>query len=184
MKTLKTTVCCLLLCIMAISCSSSEDDLQSEPEKTQSFRVKAEWLWATQFPSTEGAELEVYGKVGTQLIKGNFTEDRVLWERDRDNWVGVGNAQTTITSQTIETVLTFTEEEIANDARIGIYAELWDRDPDGNPDDFLGNESQSSRVFVYLQTSNLLTEHNLGLTEFSGINMVVRISVEELSANE
>jgi len=150
MKTLKfkfITKCLMLLFLTINFACTVEDDT---PEvKTASFKVKAAAMLSDNFPSTEGAGIEVYGTISTILVvdpnidpdtplPNDIGDQRILWTRTSSNWELVGSAEYVINSEGSEQTFTLTEEEINNGARILIYAKLWDKDPDGNPDDYLG----------------------------------------------
>tara|TARA_R110002049_G_scaffold55337_3_gene153616 strand:+ start:16826 stop:17407 length:582 start_codon:yes stop_codon:yes gene_type:complete len=182
MKTLKfkSITKCLLLLLLIINFACTVEDDTSEPIKKESFRVKAVAMIASEFPSTEGNELEIYGEIKTRLTIGDKADERTLWTRNIENWVPVGSTEHIINSEGSEVTFTLTEEELNDGARIEYQAIMWDKDPDGNPDDYLGKESSSTRAIIYTELPNNKTRGSLVLKEFNGITLVVRITVEHI----
>ena len=159
-----------------------EDD-RPDPIKKESFKVKAVAMLSTKFPASEGDELEIYGTISTRKIlgdNGNMVingegDEQILWKRNTINWVGVGSAETVINSEGSEHIYTITEEELTDGASIWFYAEMWDKDPDGNPDDYLGE--------TYFQVSAQLLDvdkpNYYQLTLFkNNITLLVRFIIE------
>lgn len=182
MKTLqfKSTTKCLLLVLLILNFACTVEDDAPEPVKTESFRVKAVAMIASEFPSTEGDVLEIFGEIKTRVTVGDQADERTLWTRNTSNWEPVGSTEYVINSEGSEAVFTLTEEEINDGARIEYEAIMWDKDPDGNPDDYLGKESTSSRAIIYTELPNNETRGSLVLREFNGITFVVRITVEHI----
>lgn len=180
---MKTTHFLFTLLIITILSSCSNDDEPTEAIKKESFRVKAVALLATQIPSSEGSALEVYGTIGTKRILTDDTVDeRVLWTRNNTNWEPVGSAETVINSEGSEHVFTLTEEEIRDGALIEVYATMMDKDPDGNPDDFLGETSIVNRagIFTIMADRDMPVPIQLTLEEFDGIKLIVRFTIEHI----
>jgi len=179
MKNIKTYMVNLLILAALFSCSS--DDEMSEV-KNQSIRIKAVALIAPNFPSTEGDVLEVYGTISTKLVVLNEKSDeRILWSRTSSNWEPVGRIETSIASEDTEHVFTVTEEEIKNTS-IEFHAKMWDKDPDGNPNDYLGESIKSFQIddfdTVSLIEEGTLFPVQLMLNDFDGITLLVRCTAE------
>jgi len=180
---MKTTYFFLKLLIITLLCSCSSDDESPEPIKKEFFRVKAVGLFAYQMPPTEGGALEVYGTMSTKkVLSGETVEERILWERNRTNWVSVGSNVTVINSEGSEQVFTLTEDEIRNGAEIEVYANMMDKDPDGNPDDFLGEETEvnAAGIITIRADEDESTDVQLILDEFNGITLLVRFTIEHI----
>jgi len=180
---MKTIHFLFTLLIITLLCSCSSDDESPEPIKKESFRVKAVSMLATQIPSTEGSALEVYGTIGTKRILTDDTVDeRVLWTRNSTNWESVGSAETVINSEGSEQIFTLTEEEIRDGALIEVYTNMMDKDPDGNPDDFLGEAAIFNRagIFTIMADRDMPVPIQLTLNEFDGIKLIVRFTVEHI----
>tara|TARA_R110002049_G_scaffold55337_3_gene153617 strand:+ start:17449 stop:17991 length:543 start_codon:yes stop_codon:yes gene_type:complete len=171
----------LKLFIITVLLSCSSDDEMTEV-KTQSVRIKAVALIAPNFPSTEGDVLEVYGTISTKLVVLNEKGDvRILWSRTSSNWEPVGRIETSIASEDTEHVFTVTEEEIKNTS-IEFHAKMWDKDPDGNPNDYLGESIKSFQIDDF-DTVSLIEEVTLFpvqlmLNDFDGITLLVRFTAE------
>ncbi|NAS31843.1 hypothetical protein GTQ40_12725 [Flavobacteriaceae bacterium R38] len=181
MKTLKFAATVLLLLVLNVSCSS--DDSSPEPEpSTASFKIKAVSITARQFPDTEGDALELYGRISSTVTVDGESEELILWDRNRDFFESIGTEAYLINSEGSEVTLTLTEEELQNNAEFAFYAQMYDRDPDGNIDDYLGNElrSQFARVFTTISDENNPALFDFRLREFSGIDVRVRFSVEHI----
>ncbi len=177
---MKRTHFILKLFIITVLLSCSSDDEMTEV-KTQSVSIKAVALIAPNFPSTEGDVLEVYGFISTKLVVLNEKSDeRILWNRDQANWAPVGSIETSIVSEDTEHVFTITEEEIKNTS-IEFRAKMWDKDPDGNPNDFLGESIKSFQI-DNLNTVSInegtLFPVQLMLNDFEGITLLVRFTAE------
>ena len=180
---MKTMYFLLTLLIITLLGSCSSDNESPEPVKKESFRVKAIGLFAYQIPLTEGGALEVYGTMSTKKVLGDDTvEERILWERNRTNWVSVGSNVTVINSEGSEHVFTLTEDEIKDGAEIEVYANMMDKDPDGNPDDFLGEEAKLTPVGIIIISADQdeSTDIQLILDDFNGITLLVRFSIEHI----
>ena len=151
MKTFKFTTIILLMLITA-ACSNDDNSLESKPE---SFRVKAVSLTARLFPASEGNALELYGRISfTKTVNGN-TEERILWQRNRDYYESIGTVPFLINSEGSEQIFTLTEEELQNDAKLSFYAQMYDQDPTGDTDDYLGNELKSQFANFFANVSDL-----------------------------
>ncbi|MBW1294816.1 hypothetical protein [Aquimarina litoralis] len=179
MKKLKFTTIVLSLFSLTISCSI--DDSTPEPQ-TESFKVKAVSIVARQFPDTEGEALELYGRISTTLAIGDNTVEHILWDRNRDFFESVGAQEFLINSEGSEHTFTLTEDELRDGAEFRFYTQMYDRDPDGNIDDYLGNElrSQFVRVFSTVSNENNPVVFDFRLTEFTGVDVRVRFSVEHI----
>ena len=176
MKTLKSTTIILLLFFLIVGCSS--DDSTS---RTESFKIKAVSITATDFPSTEGDALELYGRISTQLAYDDVTEEHILWQRNRDSFVEAGRRKDVlINSEGSEYTFTLTEEQFQNGS-FSFYTQMFDRDPDGN-DDYLGNELGSAAVkeFMSLPDDDNPNYFSFRLVEFNGVDVRVRFSVEHI----
>ncbi|WP_340201446.1 hypothetical protein [Ascidiimonas sp. W6] len=145
----KKTVLTIILCTLLSFFSCTVEDDVIEPEVKESFKVKAAAMLADNIPSNEVGALEIYGKISAVLVLDPYAkpeiplpsdsgEELVLWTRSSSNFESVGSAETVINSEGSEQTFTVTEEQINNGARILIYTKLWDNDPPGNPDDYLG----------------------------------------------
>ncbi|WP_340201438.1 hypothetical protein [Ascidiimonas sp. W6] len=175
---MKTTIIKFLFTVVlisAISCTSDDGVTQ------ESFRVKAVAILAPEFPSAEGDALELYGRISTVLTIGDETDEHFLWERNRDFYESVGTQEFLINSEGSERIFTVTEDELRSGAEFGFYTIMYDRDPDGN-DDYLGNELRFQRVGIFsiIDDENNPVEFDFQLTEFSGVKVLVRFSVEHI----
>jgi len=179
MKTLKFTIFISVLLAFPTACST--DDGILEPQ-TESFKVKAVSIVSRQFPDTEGEALELYGRISTTIAVGDTTEEHILWERNRDFFESIGTQEFLINSEGSEHTFTITQDEILNGAEFRFYTQMYDRDPDGNIDDYLGNElrSQFVQVFRTVSNENNPVEFEFRLTEFTGVDVRVRFSVEHI----
>ena len=170
----------LFTAVLFISCIT-EDDV---PEtKVRAIRVKAVALLATEFPSSEGNVLEVYGFISTKFVVLNKkNEERILWIRDPLNWEPVGRAETMINSADAEQIFLITDEDIQNEASLEFYAKMWDKDPDGNPDDYLGETVQSFQIGnrTNITFKDKIYPIQIRLRQFDGITLLVRFTVEYL----
>jgi len=175
----KTALSIFLIALVSFFSCTVEDDTP-EPIKTESFKVKAVAMIASEFPSTEGDVLEIFGEIKARVTVGDQADERTLWTRNTSNWEPVGSTEYVINSEGSEVVFTLTEEELNDGARIEYEAIMWDKDPDGNPDDYLGKHSTSSRAIIYTELPNNETRGSLVLKEFNGITLVVRITVEHI----
>jgi len=179
MKTLKFTSFIFLLFLLSIACSSDD----SAPEvRTESFKIKAVAINVLELPDTEGDALELYGRISSTVTVDGESEEHILWDKNRDFFESVGTEGFLINSEGSEFTLTLTEEEMQNNAEFAFYAQMYDRDPDGNPDDYLGNElrSQFARVFREVSDENNPYIFDFRLREFNGIYVRVRFSVEHI----
>ena len=182
-ETMKTIHFFFTLLIITLLCSCSSDDDTLESEKKESFRVKVVAMLATQIPSSEGSALEVYGTISTKkILTDDSVDERILWKRNTTNWEAVGAAETVINSEGSEQIFTLTEDEIRDGALIEVYASLMDKDPDGNPDDFLGETSIFNRagIFTIVADRDNPVPIQLTLNEFDGIKLLVRFTVEHI----
>ena len=180
---MKTTHFLLKLLMITLLCSCSSDNESPLAAEEESFRVKAIGLFAYQMPPTEGGALEVYGTMSTKKILGDDTvEERILWERNRSNWVSVGSSVTDLNSEGSEYVFTLTEDEIRDGAEIEVNVNMMDKDPDGNPDDFLGEESKLNPVGIIIISADQdePMDVQLILDDFNGITLLVRFSIEHI----
>jgi hypothetical protein len=180
---MKTTHYFVQLCMLMILLSCSSTDDSTETQQKESFRVSAVGMLATQFPASEGDELEVYGTIAVRLIYTDDTvEERILWQRNRDRWEAVGPAETSINSEGSAQVLTLSEDEVRDGTLIEVYANIYDRDPDGNPDDFLGQTSIANRAGIYtiVPDRDQPVPVQLTLNEFEGITLLVRFTIEHI----
>jgi hypothetical protein len=177
---MKTKVSIRFLAIMALLGSCSSDDASVAPSGL-GVRVKAVAMLATQFPASEGEELEIYGTISTKLVvPGGKEEERMLWARDRNRWIPVASSETVINEEGSAHTFIFSEADINNEASLEFYARMWDRDPDGNPDDFLGEALQSFQVVMPEDPDdyNTLFPVQLSLRDSEGITLLVRFTVE------
>jgi len=179
MKTLKFVTVILVLFSLAVACSS--DDSVPEPQ-TESFRLKAVSIRAQQFPDTEGDALELYGRISTTVPVDDTTKEHILWEKNRNFFEPVGTEAFLINSEGSEIVVTLREEELQNGAEFMFYAQMYDRDPDGNNDDYLGNElrPQIAQVFTTLSDDANPAQFTFRLREFTGVDVRVTFSVEHI----
>jgi len=179
---MKTAHSLFSLIIISLLCSCSSDDTM-ESEKKESFKVKAVAMLATQMPSTEGGTLEAYGTISTKVIYTNDSVDeRILWSRNATNWEAVGSKEAVINSEGSEQIFTLTEDEIRDGTLIEVYASMMDKDPDGNPDDFLVETSIVNRagIFTIVADRDNPVPIQLTLNEFDGIKLLVRFTVEHI----
>jgi len=171
----------LFILLLLFSCST--DDKMPEV-KTQSIRIKAVALIAPDFPTTEGDVIEVYGAIAARVIvEGDRIEERILWQRDSESYERVGSIETSIASQDTEHVFTITNEEIENTTvRIEFDAKMWDKDPEGNPDDYLGWVIEPVLLeeinTVSINEEGTLFPVQLRLNFFDGITLLVRCTIE------
>tara|TARA_R110002049_G_scaffold55337_3_gene153619 strand:+ start:18659 stop:19207 length:549 start_codon:yes stop_codon:yes gene_type:complete len=180
---MKTTHFLLKLLIIALLSSCSSDDEAPEAEKTESFRIKAITIRADEMTSTEGDVLEIYGTLWANLKYSDRIDERILLNRTRSNWVPVGLTETSITFEDTEHIFTLTEEEIRSGARLRLLAKLWDKDPDGNPDDYLGNGSVyilAGPITVVTDENNPFRSRSIRLTYEDGIIVIVDFTIEHI----
>lgn len=179
MKTLKFTFFIFLLFLLIIACSSDD----SVPQvRTESFTIKADSISVQEFPETEGDALELYGRMSSTITVDGESEEFILWERNRDFFDSVGTEAFLINSEGSEYTVTLTEEEMQNGAKFGFYSQLYDKDPDGNDDDYLGNKSGFFLAQQFIDFTDARNPFPIGyqLTEFDGINIFVWFSVERI----
>lgn len=177
---MKTTHFSLILLTVALLCSCSSDDVVQETIKEESIRIKAIELYAKNFPDTEGDALEIYGTITAKLILSDSSNEQILWQRSRDNYQSLGYMN--ISSEEFEHVFTLTEEEITNGALIEVKANMWDKDPDGNPDDFLGENTESFEASwaTLLANDNNPTGKVIALDSFEGVEFLVYFTIEHI----
>ncbi len=179
MKTLKFTSFIFLLFLLIIACSSDD----SVPEvRSESFIIKADSITVREFPDTEGDALELYGRISSTISVDGKSEESILWERNRDFFDSVGTEAFLINSEGSEYTVTLTEEEVQNGAKFGFYVQMYDRDPDGNDDDYLGNKSGFVSAQQFIEFTDVRNPFPIGygLSEFDGIYMLVWFSVERI----
>lgn len=176
MKTSKFAIVILVMLII-VACSNNDISLESKPE---SFKIKADSITVREFPASEGNALELYGRISSTITVDDKSEEFILWERNRDFFDSVGTEAFLINSEGSEYRITLTEEEVQNDAKLGFYVQLYDKDPDGNNDDFLGNKSGFISVQQFIEFTETRNPWPIGygLTEFDGIYILVWFSVE------
>jgi hypothetical protein len=180
---MKTTHFLFKLLIITLLCSCSSDDEALEAEKTESFRIKAITILADEITSTEGDVLEVYGTLTAILKYSDRSDERFLLNRTRANWVPVGLTETSIAFEDAEHVFTLTEEEIRSGAYLMLTAKLWDKDPDGNPDDYLGNghlDFLAGPITVVTDENNPFRTRSIRLTYEDGIIVKVNFTIEHI----
>ena len=87
-----------------------------------------------------------------------------------------------INTEGSEYTVTLTEEEIQNGAKFGFYVQMYDRDPDGNNDDYLGNKSGFISAQQFIDFTDVINPFPIGygLNEFDGIYTLVWFSVERI----
>jgi len=168
------------LLMITLLCSCSSDDEVVEPVKKESIRIKAIELYAKKIPDTEGDALEVYGTITAKLILNDSSNEQILWQKSREYYQSLGYAN--ISSEEFEHVFTLTEEEIKNGALIEVKANMWDKDPDGNPDDFLGEniERFEASWATLLANDNNPTGKVITLDRFEGIEFLVFFTIEHI----
>ncbi|WP_340201436.1 hypothetical protein [Ascidiimonas sp. W6] len=178
---MKTTHFLLKILMISLLCSCSSDDQAAEAEKTESIRIKIVGLEAYRFPASEGDVLEVYGTISTKLELGGGSDEQILWERSRENYEQIG-PYTGINSEESEHVFTIAKEKINSDAMIEVNANLWDKDPDGNPDDFLGEKTlrfEAGWPTSFTDDDNP-TRRVILLDRFDGIIFWVYVTIEHI----
>lgn len=144
----------LLATATMMSCSKDDDDEPNTPAPQDvSFRIQLEKIVALSIASAEGDYLEVYGTVNSKLKRGNITEENMIWSLGENEWIAVGTSDVPL-SQTF----TYAVPEANVEASVlEIIVSFTDKDPDGNPDEFLGTRSLS----IPLPNITAATEYNM-----------------------
>ena len=178
MKTSKLAIVILVMLII-VACSNNDISLESKPE---SFKIKADSIKVREFPASEGNALELYGRISSTITVDGESEEFILWERNRNFFDSVGMEAFLINSESSEYTVTLTEEEMQNGVKFGFYVQLYDKDPDGNDDDYLGNKSGFISVQQFIEFTDTRNPFPIGygLTEFDGISILVWFSVEHI----
>ena len=152
----------LLLSVLVLSaCVKVEDDEEPTPQDEDvMFQVDLVKMTALEIKEGEGDQLEIYGTVTADLVRGNLTESNTLWSLPKASPLPVGLSDVPIiASQTF----TVASSNIAA-SNIEVRADLFDSDGEGtnDPED-LGNEmistplssvNSSSTFQITLNSSN------------------------------
>ena len=182
MRIIWFTTIILVLPLLIIGCSS--DDGISDSDKKESFKIKVVGIEATQMPSSEGGILEVYGTIRAKVIfpDNGERDEHILWSRDANNWIPIGLAETVIDSEDSEYVISLTEDEILEGALIEIYVYMEDKDPEGNPDDFIGSSTvlNSASAFTMVSDTDNPVLMQFNLIANTQMRLLVRFTIEHL----
>jgi hypothetical protein len=164
----------LLATATMMSCSKDDDDDKPNIPAPQdvSFRIQLEKIVALSIASAEGDHLEVYGTVNSKLKRGNITEENMIWSLGENEWIAVGTSDVPL-SQTFTYAV---PEANVETSVLEIIVSFTDKDPDGNPDEFLGTRSLS----IPLPNITATTEYNMVFDDVSDhvVRLTYRITKE------
>jgi hypothetical protein len=151
-----------------ISCSKEDDDDEPNTPAPQefSYRIQLSKIVALNVSSAEGDELEVYGTVNSKLVRGNITEENMIWSLSENEAIGVGTSDVPLS----ETFTYVVPEANVEASVLEIIVSFTDRDPDGNPNEFLGTRSLS----IPLPDITATAEYNMVFDDIS--DHVVRLT--------
>lgn len=129
----------LLTTAIFTSCSKDEDEGPSDPgPQNVSFRIELQKISASGITESDES-LEVYGTINSKLRRDNITEENMIFSRSETNWINVGTSDVPLTESFTYVVAVANVEA----SELEIIGSLTDRDPDGNPHEFLGTRSLS-----------------------------------------
>lgn len=161
----------LLTITVFVSCSTEEDPRPQDEEVM--FQVDLLKIAAINIKEAEGDALEIYGDIGSQLVKGNVTETNPLWSEVKEGAISVGYNDVPLVSSVTYTLLS---SEVDQSEMI-INAYLWDSDGTGtNAPEVVGNESISTPL-ANIRTS---AEYQIVLNDDVGQSIRLTYSITRL----
>ena len=170
----RKSVVFLLASLFLISCSKEDDDPTPPAESQEiSFEVRLVKMVSLDIKESEGPHLEVYGTINANLVRGNVTEENVLWSTGASEYISVG-----LSDFPMSAAVTFTvsPENISN-SMMEMTSALMEHDfSESNPDDNLSPETISAPLSAVSSTSTFQVVHD----DSSGQHVQVTYSITRL----
>ena len=164
---------CILLSSPFIftSCKIGENVTPKDEEIT--FRVDLVKIAALEIKDAEGENLEIYGVIGSKLIRGNITEENTLLSLKDTEPLPVGMSDEPLVSSVTYKVASSN----IDDSNLEVSAHLFDFDGGGSnaPED-LGNEKISTPLGSVLSSTN----YQITLNKSSGQIVQLTYSITRL----
>jgi len=156
----------LLTLVSFTSCNDDDEEEDAPTPKDVRYTVALEKIVALNISDAEGEYLEVYGTINSKLKRANITEENMIVSLPEAELIAVGTSDTPLTASVVYDVAPANIQA----STLEVIASLTDRDPPGNPHEFLGTETISvalrdiSGKVTYQLVLDDIANHSVQLT--------------------